>query len=152
MRANTPGTSTGEAPTVEPVWGTTTTLAHLEGRHGSETAALLALCESDATLGEPLVPGLPYLRVEAVWAARREMAHTLTDVLARRTRALILDREAAAMAAPDVALLLASELGWDNAEQDRQVAEFERVVEAERRSASARPASAAGTSAPVAAP
>ena len=105
---------------------------------------MLALCEDDPTLGEPLVPGLPYLRAEAVWAARQEMAHTLTDVLARRTRALILDREAAALAAPGVAILLASELGWDQAEQDRQVADFECVVQAERQSASARPASAAG--------
>ena len=140
------------APTVERLGLNPGTLAHLEGRHGSETAAVLALCEDDPTLGEPLVPGLPYLRAEAVWAARQEMTHTLTDVLARRTRALILDREAASLAAPGVAILLASELGWDQAEQDRQVADFECVVQAERQSASARPASAAGAPAPVAAP
>jgi glycerol-3-phosphate dehydrogenase len=107
-------------------------LLHLEGRHGTETAEVLALCAADPTLGQPLVPGLAYLRAEAVWAARREMAHTLTDVLARRTRALILDREAAAEAAPAVAALLAPELGWDATEQARQLAEFERVVDVQR--------------------
>jgi glycerol-3-phosphate dehydrogenase len=107
---------------------------HLAGRHGSETGAVLALCDGDPRLAEPLVAGLPYLRAEAVWAVRSEMARTLTDVLARRTRALILDREAAAAAGPDVAALLAGELGWDGVEQARQVEAFEQIVEAERQS------------------
>jgi glycerol-3-phosphate dehydrogenase len=106
---------------------------HLEGRYGTETADVLAVAASDPSLLDPLVPGLPYLRAEAVWAARREMAHTLNDVLSRRTRALILDREAAASAAPDVADLLAGELGWDQTERARQIAAFELGVEAERR-------------------
>jgi glycerol-3-phosphate dehydrogenase len=97
---------------------------------------VLALCAEDASLAEPLVAGLPYLRAEAFWAARHEMAGTLTDVLARRTRALILDREATAQAAPDVAALLAPELGWTDAEQARQVARLEDLIEAERRAAS----------------
>jgi glycerol-3-phosphate dehydrogenase len=139
------------APTWEQLDLSPATLAHLEGRYGSETGAVLALCSGNPTLGQPLVAGLPYLRAEAVWAARREMAHTLTDVLARRTRALILDREATATAAADVAALLAPELGWDDTEQERQVAEFERTVAAERGAAVRRPASA-GTGAPVATP
>ena len=36
------------------------------------------MIERDPTLGEPLVPGLPYLRAEAVFAARYEMAHSST--------------------------------------------------------------------------
>ena len=99
---------------------------------------MLALAGGDAALLAPLVPGLPYLRVEAIWAARREMARTLDDVLARRTRALILDREATVAAAGGVARLLAAELGWDESEQARQVADFHRVVEAERRAADPR--------------
>jgi glycerol-3-phosphate dehydrogenase len=107
-------------------------LRHLSGRHGSETAEVLALCDLDPAWRQPLVPGLPYLKAEAVWAARREMARTVPDVLARRTRALILDREAAAAAAPDVAALLAPELGWDDDEQAAQVERFDALVEAER--------------------
>ena len=45
---------------------------------------------------EPLVPGLPYLRVEAVCAVRHEMAGALDDVLARRTRAVLRDARATA--------------------------------------------------------
>jgi glycerol-3-phosphate dehydrogenase len=93
---------------------------------------VLALCDGDSALAEPLVEGLPYLRAEAIWAVRQEMARTLADVLARRTRALILDREATARAAPAVAALLAAELGWDGAEQARQVAHLDKLIESER--------------------
>ena len=94
---------------------------HLAGRYGSEARVLDALVAADPSLGEPLVPTLPYLRAEAVYAARYEMARTLDDVLARRTRALILARESSVAAAPDVARLLAPELGWSEAEEAAQV-------------------------------
>lgn len=106
---------------------------HLVSRFGSEGWQVAALVTERPELGEPLVPGLPYLAAEAVWAVRQEMAHTLTDVLSRRTRALLLDREAAAGAAPAVAALIAAELGWSEADSDAQVADFLSVVEAERR-------------------
>ena len=75
-------------------------------------------------LGEPLVPGLPYTKAEAVYAARSEMATTLDDVLSRRTRARLFDRPATVSAAADVARLIAHDMGWDDAEVERQVAEF----------------------------
>ena len=109
---------------------------HLVGRHGTESAGVMALCADDPSLAEPLVPGLPYLKAEAVYAVNHEMAHTLSDVLARRTRSSILDREATAAAAPDVAAMLAPLLGWDSAEQGRQLAGFLTEVELERLSIS----------------
>jgi glycerol-3-phosphate dehydrogenase len=60
------------------------------------------------------------------------MARTLDDVLARRTRARLLARDASAAAAESLAVLLASELGWDRAEIDRQVASYRTSVAAER--------------------
>jgi glycerol-3-phosphate dehydrogenase len=106
--------------------------AHLWGRHGSETIELLELCHRDPSLAEPLVPGLLYIKAEAVFGARFEMVHTLEDMMARRCRALILDRTAAATAARSVAELLAPELGWDGAERNHQVRSFLDVVESER--------------------
>ena len=41
------------------------------------------------------------------------MARTVEDVLARRTRALFLNARAAEAMAPEVALLMGEELGWD---------------------------------------
>jgi glycerol-3-phosphate dehydrogenase len=106
-------------------------LPHLEGRYGSLARDVRALVDADPSLGEPLVPGLPYLRAEAVYAARHEMVRTLDDVLSRRTRARILDRAAALSAARDVAQLLASELGWTADDIDAQVADFSERCAAE---------------------
>jgi glycerol-3-phosphate dehydrogenase len=113
---------------------------HLARRYGSLAADVLALIEADASLGELLVPGLPYRKAEAVYAARQEMATTLDDVLSRRTRARLLARDATAAAADDVARLLAPELGWDEAEIVRQVAVYRAAIDAERTSAGLAPA------------
>jgi glycerol-3-phosphate dehydrogenase len=106
---------------------------HLASRYGGEARVLLAMVEADPSLGEPLVHGLPYRRAEAVYAARYEMAHTLADVLARRTRALLLARDASAEAAPAVAELLAPELRWSPEEARRQVDAYLALVEGERK-------------------
>ena len=98
----------------------------LFARHGAESRSVLALAAGDPALLEPLVPGLAYRRVEAVWAVRHEMATTLDDVLSRRTRARLADRDAAAAAAEDVARLIAPHLGWDDDDIAREVASFRR--------------------------
>jgi glycerol-3-phosphate dehydrogenase len=103
-------------------------LNHLAGRYGGEAHTLLAMIERDPSLGEALVPGLDYRRAEAVYAARYEMALTLDDVLSRRTRARLMDREASVRAADHVAELIAPELGWDAAERARQVEAYRASV------------------------
>ncbi|MGI9031964.1 MAG: glycerol-3-phosphate dehydrogenase/oxidase [Ilumatobacteraceae bacterium] len=110
---------------------------HLAVRYGALAPALRRLIDVDPTLGDPLVPGLDYLRAEAVYAARHEMAVTLEDVLTRRTRAHLFDRPATVEAAPAVADLLAAELGWDADETAHQLADYLRLAEAEAESASA---------------
>ncbi len=108
---------------------------HLVGRYGGEARALLAMVRADPAMGAPLVQGLPYLRAEAVYAARYEMAHTLEDVLSRRTRAALHDLEATADAAADAADLVAPELGWTPSETGRQVSAFRDAVNADRTAA-----------------
>jgi glycerol-3-phosphate dehydrogenase len=99
-------------------------LAALVGRHGSETPAVLELASGRPELLEPLVPGLPHIRAEALWAVREEMAMTLDDVLARRTRSVLRRAVAAAEAAPAVAELLAPLWGRDGAVVARDAAGF----------------------------
>ena len=77
-----------------------------------------------AVLAATLHPALPYTGAEVVWAARHEMARTVEDVLARRTRALFLNARAAEAMAPAVARLMAAELDWDEARQSAEVAAF----------------------------
>jgi glycerol-3-phosphate dehydrogenase len=115
------------------------TYAHLAGRYGSETGAVLGLCDDQPQLAALLHPALPYIEAEVAWAARHEMARTVTDVLSRRTRALILDRAAALECAPRVAALLAAELGLSDAEAADQVDDFAASVAAERQSERSKP-------------
>ena len=105
---------------------------HLVRRYGSEAGAVQDLVDADASLGEPVVEGLPYLRAEVVYGVRHEMARTLGDVLDRRLRARILDRDGAAAAASSVAGLIGPELGWSSAESDAHVAAYRADLEAER--------------------
>jgi glycerol-3-phosphate dehydrogenase len=107
----------------------------LVGRYGGEARAVLAMVQTDPVMGTPLAPGSPYLRAEAVYAARYEMAHTLDDVLSRRTRATLHHQEAAADAAADVAALVGPELGWTAADAERQVAAFREAVDGDRAAA-----------------
>lgn len=108
------------------------TAAHLASRYGSEAADVAALVAADPDLGRPLVAGLPYLRAEAVHAVRAEMARTLDDVLSRRTRSLLLARDASAAAAADVARLLAPELGWSASRAAEEAASYVAATKRER--------------------
>ncbi len=96
--------------------------------YGADAEALRHVLAEQPGWDQPLHPKLPYRRGEAVWAARREMARTVEDVLARRTRALLLDARASIEAAPIVAALLAQELGRDAAWEKAQVAAFETLA------------------------
>lgn len=92
--------------------------------YGSDAPELLRLEAEQPELARPLVPQLPATGAEVVWACRCEMARSVDDVLARRTRSLLFDARAAQAAAPAVARLLAAELGRDAAWEDAQVAAF----------------------------
>lgn len=100
------------------------TLSMLLSRYGTETPDVLSLANGRPELLEPLVEGLPDLTVEALYAARSEMAGTIDDVLARRTRAVIRRTKAAADAAGKVAGLLGPEWGYDAATGDAEAAAF----------------------------
>ena len=67
-------------------------------------------------------------RAEVVWAARKEMARSLEDVLARRTRALFLNAEATITMAPEAARILATELQKDQVWVSQQVAGFKALA------------------------
>jgi glycerol-3-phosphate dehydrogenase len=105
---------------------------HLRRRYGSDAALVRALADGDPDLARPLVPGLPYLRAEAVYAARHELAGSVDDVLSRRTRARLLARDASAAAAADVAALIAPELGWTDDDAAASADAYRDLVAAER--------------------
>jgi glycerol-3-phosphate dehydrogenase len=97
--------------------------------YGSDAPEIQALMEADAALAVRLHPALPYCAAEVVWAVRWEMARTVADVLARRTRALFLNAAVAVAMAPQVARLMAQELSRDASWEAEQVRAFGVVAE-----------------------
>jgi len=96
--------------------------------YGADAALVDALAREEPAWAEPLHPRLPYRGVHVVFAVRHELARTLEDVLARRTRALLLDARASLEAGPAVARLMASQLGRDAAWVRAQVESYEALA------------------------
>jgi len=102
--------------------------------YGADAARILSLAAANPALGERLHPSLPVIGAEIVWAAREEMARTVEDALARRTRSLFLNAAAAMEMSDAAAALMASVLGhgadWaaDQARAFRQLAQQYLVV------------------------
>ena len=91
---------------------------------------LLELIAADPQLGKPLA-GSDYLRVEAVYAACHEGALHLEDVLTRRTRISIEERDRGLAAAAEAARLIAPVLGWDEEAIENEIRRYRSRVEAE---------------------
>ncbi|MCF8105669.1 MAG: glycerol-3-phosphate dehydrogenase/oxidase [Desulfohalobiaceae bacterium] len=98
--------------------------------YGSDAVHIKELIKEDPGLGERLHPDLPYIKAEVVWAVREEMARSVEDVLARRSRALLLDARASLDMAPEVARLMARELRRDVAWQRAQVEAYRELAAA----------------------
>jgi glycerol-3-phosphate dehydrogenase len=113
------------APAVRSASGDTTSEpaleSHLASRYGTETAAVMDLGAHDTSLLEPFAEGLPYIGAELVFAARNELAVSLTDLLCRRTRAHLMDARATFGGAERAARIVADELGWDDARVDMEI-------------------------------
>jgi len=103
----------------------------LEGHwaiYGTHAHQIKKLIDKDPKLGERIHPDFPNTKAEVIWFLRREMAVTVEDVLSRRLRMLILDAQAAIDSAPEVAELMASEMGKDKTWIEAELLEFRKVA------------------------
>jgi glycerol-3-phosphate dehydrogenase len=96
--------------------------------YGSDAQSIRDMIATQPALGDRLHPRWPGVKAQVRWAARHEMARTVEDVLARRTRALLLDARGSIEAAPMAAELLAAELGRDTAWQQAQVRDYSKLA------------------------
>ncbi|MCC6507854.1 MAG: FAD-dependent oxidoreductase, partial [Pirellulaceae bacterium] len=104
--------------------------------YGSDAALIEELSHTLPGSDEPLDSRLPITPSQIVWAVRHEMARTVEDVLARRTRALFLNAQAALDIAPRVAQIMEQELagkspvesGQNSQWQTQQLAEFSQTA------------------------
>ncbi len=100
---------------------------HLE-IYGADAEKIQKLIAESPNLAEKLHDDLPYCAAEIVWATRFEMARTVEDALARRTRALFLNARAAIEIAPKTAEIMAEELGKNKDWIRIQIREFEETA------------------------
>jgi len=96
--------------------------------YGSDEKNIEDLMKHSPELSEKLLSNYPYTKAQVIWAVRSEMARTIEDVLARRLRILFLDARAAVAMAPEVASLMAAELGFDKRWEVAQVEYFKKIA------------------------
>lgn len=92
--------------------------------YGTEAKQVQQLHKEDSKYDKPFHEELPYRRSQVIWAVRQEMARTVDDVLARRTRSLFLDARAALECAQTVAEIMAEELERDDDWIEHQINAF----------------------------
>ena len=96
--------------------------------YGSDAPMVRAVCAEHASWSQPMHERLPYPLGVVAHAARHEMARSVDDVLARRTRSLLLDAKAAFESADVVAAILAKELGRDSAWAAKDAEAFRQIA------------------------
>lgn len=90
--------------------------------YGSDGALLLERINGNTD--EWLSESLKIHPAQVVWAVENEMARTVEDVLARRTRALFLDAKESIRIAPEVARITAEALGYDETWAHHQITQY----------------------------
>ncbi|MCF0056447.1 glycerol-3-phosphate dehydrogenase/oxidase [Dyadobacter sp. CY356] len=101
---------------------------HLVSKYGSKASEIGKLVTGDPALGERLDSNYPYIKAEIIYTVRHEMAITPRDVLARRIRMEITDWNATLKCLPEVADLMAAELGWSSILKEKHVREYSQEI------------------------
>ena len=116
-------------------------ITHLLERYGAQIEDLGALIDADPSLGAPLAKAPQFLRADVVFAVRYEGALHLEDVLVRRVRLDLEQRDRGLAAADEILDILRAELGWDDKkvkeELDLYAARVQAIREAESTSTDA---------------
>ena len=94
--------------------------------YGTDIEKILKLDEAG---NDSLSDQLYLSKNQISWAVKEEMAMTVEDVLARRSRALFLNAEATLALAPKVAQIIAEEAGHDQDWIDQQLKEFNALAQ-----------------------
>jgi glycerol-3-phosphate dehydrogenase len=97
--------------------------------YGSDAIHIKQIVNADPAMGQKLHDDLPYIKAEVIWSVREEMARSVEDFLARRSRALILDARASIEMAPEVARIMAAEQDYDDQWQADQVAAYTNLAQ-----------------------
>ncbi len=89
-------------------------------RYGSEIDDVLDLIQEDPELGKPLTNAPMFLRAEVLLAVRYEGALHLEDVLMRRLRLDLEQRDRGLSSAEEILAIMSPELGWSAEDRKRE--------------------------------
>lgn len=107
----------------------------LAARYGTEVERVLDRVRVEPRLGDPLIPGQPYLWAEVDHAGEAEMALTLADVLQHRLHLFYEAADGGAAVADPIARRMAGlpGIGWDEGRVRDEVARYRARVAENRR-------------------
>jgi len=111
-------TRMGWSKTVTPM--NTDIATHLSHSYGTRATMVGELAMEK--WGKRLAHGHPYLEAEVVYGIRHEMAVTVVDILARRTRLAFIDSKTSKLVIPRIVNIMASELGWSRERKRKETA------------------------------
>jgi glycerol-3-phosphate dehydrogenase len=102
-------------------------MAHLAALYGTRAAEVIQLATVDRSLAARLTPSGLDIAAQVIFAVREEQCLRLSDFLLRRTR-LGFSADQGVSAAPRVAELMASELGWSPARTAQELDAYRAAV------------------------
>jgi glycerol-3-phosphate dehydrogenase len=123
-----PGARTATAPGATTDGVPPLSRQRLERFYGSRAGAVLALVAAEPALGRVVHEPSGLLAAELVFAVQVDLAVTLTDVLARRVL-LAFEPGHGLDVVDDAVEVLATQLGWDAARREEEVAGYRRWLE-----------------------
>ena len=102
---------------------------HLIGNYGDQTAVILQIIENKPELKEKIHIDFPFIKAEIKYVCKYEMAESLRDFFARRTRWEILNWDACLASLDVVGHIMAESLGWTNDRKIKEIADYKLVLE-----------------------
>jgi glycerol-3-phosphate dehydrogenase len=104
-------------------------IQHLFCLYGARAGEVLALVNESAELGETILPSLPDIKAQVVFAVRQEMAHTLIDICRRRTAIAMVTNDYGFNALPVICQTLMDHCGWSQEKCDQQQQAYRSYME-----------------------
>ncbi|OIN57228.1 glycerol-3-phosphate dehydrogenase/oxidase [Arsenicibacter rosenii] len=105
------------------------TVEHLLFTYGTNAAKIAGLAREQASYGQLLVEGHPFIRAEVIYALTEEMAQTMDDVLMRRIRLGLVDWEAALAASRPTGEIMGHFLNWSAEQTQQAVQAFTQTIQ-----------------------
>jgi glycerol-3-phosphate dehydrogenase len=100
---------------------------HLLKKYGTKAEEILQTTNNQE-LNNRIHQNYPFIKAEVIYTIRQEMACSLRDFFARRTRMELMDWKATSESIETVADLMASELNWSDAQKKGNISTYKNLL------------------------